>query len=88
MNSNVRVLIDKMSLSEGWGLCLVRTDFIMVLVDEMLLLLRVLDCKQTHVTPGSPFCFVFSLWGILLAVLNHCLRLWQQGRSSGQGSVL
>lgn len=63
MNSSVRVLIDRMSLSEGWGLCLVRTDFIMVLVDEALLLLRVLDRKQTHVTRGSPFLFCFFTLG-------------------------
>lgn len=61
MNSNVRVLIGEMSLSEGWGLCLVRTDFVMVLVDEALLLLRVLDRTQT-VSSCFPFLFcVFTL---------------------------
>lgn len=58
-------------------------------VHEALLLLRVLDRKQTCVPRVSPFCFVFSLWGILLAVLNHRLRLWQERRRSpGQGSAL
>lgn len=65
MNSNVRVLISKMSLSEGWGLCLVRTDFIMVLVDEVLLLMRVLARKQTHVPRVSPLPVLIFHFGEL-----------------------